>query len=123
MKQKDDLAGEGGTVGTAAGAHRAPDGGDPSAKPLTLPPGTTLEKFQDFMRRARDIVGDDNATVISSENELMHESYLDPSKAYDVGVVPLTVKDSKILIKSADVLCCSKGVFRLLCSHCSAGST
>ena len=95
MKQNDDLAGEGGTVGTAAGAYRAPDGGGPSAKPLTLPPGTTLEKFQEFMKSARDIVGDDNATVISSEHELKHESYLDPSKAYDVGVVPLTVKDSQ----------------------------
>lgn len=86
MKQ-NELAGEDGIgVGTAPGAYRAPDGSRPDAerRPLTLPPNTSLDKFHDFMQRIADIVGTENATVISSDNELKHESYLDPSKAYDV---------------------------------------
>ncbi|KAI4716268.1 FAD-linked oxidase-like protein [Aureobasidium sp. EXF-10727] len=86
MKQ-NELAGEEGVgVGTAPGAHRAPDGSRPDAerRPLTLPPNTSLEKFNNFMQRIADIVGVENATVISSDDELKHESYLDPSKAYDM---------------------------------------
>jgi len=86
MKQ-NELAGEDGIgVGTAPGAYRAPDGSRPGAerRPLTLPPNTSLDKFNEFMQRIADIVGSENATVISSDNELKHESYLDPSKAYDM---------------------------------------
>lgn len=93
MKQ-NELAGEDGIgVGTAPGAYRAPDGSRPDAerRPLTLPPNTSLEKFNDFMQRIGEIVGSENATVISSDNELKHESYLDPSKAYDVWTPYLSI--------------------------------
>jgi hypothetical protein len=92
MKQTE-LAGEDGIgVGTAPGAYRAPDGSRPEAerRPLTLPPNTSLDKFNDFMQRIADIVGSENTTVISSDNELKHESYLDPSKAYDVWLPSLS---------------------------------
>ncbi|KAK6440359.1 hypothetical protein LTR95_003419 [Oleoguttula sp. CCFEE 5521] len=87
MKQVDILAGEDGeTAGTVSAAFRAPEGtpaSDPG-RPLTLPPRTSLEKFKDFMLRVNDVVGSENATVISSDAELQHEDYLDPSKAYDM---------------------------------------
>nr|OQO16541.1 hypothetical protein B0A51_14505 [Rachicladosporium sp. CCFEE 5018] len=87
MKQVDILVGEDGeTAGTVSAAFRAPEGtpaSDPG-RPLTLPPRTSLEKFKDFMLRVNDVVGSENATVISSDAELQHEDYLDPSKAYDM---------------------------------------
>ena len=83
MHQKTLLAGEDG-VGTVPAAFRAPEGGSPSDEPITLPPNTSLEKFKDFMRRVAGIVGAENVTVISSDAELQHDSYLDPSKAHDV---------------------------------------
>jgi len=86
MHQNELLTGEDG-VGTVAAAFRAPEGGSPSDVPLTLPPNTSLEKFKDFMRRVEDIVGSDNTTVISSDAELQHDNYLDPSKAHDVSIV------------------------------------
>ena len=36
------------------------------------------------MRRAAEIVGAENATVVSNTSELGHLSYMDPSKAHDV---------------------------------------
>lgn len=36
------------------------------------------------MRRAADIVGAENATVVSDASEFGHLSYLEPSKAHDV---------------------------------------
>lgn len=52
--------------------------------PLVLPPKTSLEVFRQFMQRMEDIVGAENATVVSSDDELRHEDYMDPSKAHDV---------------------------------------
>lgn len=83
MKQNDDLQGEDG-VGTSPAAFRQPEGGDSRATPLILPPNTSLERFRDFMRRIEEIVGVHNATVISSDAELQHDSYMDPSKAHDM---------------------------------------
>lgn len=83
MHQNHILAGEDG-IGTVPAAFRAPEGGPPSDVPLTLPPNTSLDKFKDFMRRVADIVGSENTTVISSDAELQHDDYLDPSKAHDV---------------------------------------
>jgi hypothetical protein len=83
MKQTDELQGENG-VGVSPAAFRAPDGGRPGDRPIRLPPNTSLEKFQDFMRRIADIVGTENATVVSSDAELQKDHYLDPSKAHDV---------------------------------------
>lgn len=72
-------------TGTNPAAYRAPDGSSPSnpQRPLALPPNTTVEKFNDFIQQVGKIVGVENATVISSDAELQHESYMDPSKAYD----------------------------------------
>ena len=99
MKQPEDLlAGEDG-IGTTPAAFRAPEGGSLNDRPLTLPPNTSLARFQDYMGRVADIVGNDNVTVISSDAELQHEHYLDPSKAHDVS------KPSRMLVagsKSAD---------------------
>lgn len=84
MKQVEGLQGEDG-VGTVKAAFRAPEGGGIHARPLTLPPDTSFEKFSDFMKKIAEIVGEDNVTVISSEAELQHDDYLDPSKTHDVG--------------------------------------
>lgn len=78
MKQIDELQGE------APIAFRAPVGGGTNTAPLTLPPNTSLEKFNDFMSSIAGIVGTENATVVSSDAELQQEDYLDPSKAHDV---------------------------------------
>ena len=53
--------------------------------PLVLPPKTSLEVFRQFMQRIEDIVGTENATVVSSDDELRHEDYKDPVLA----VLPL----------------------------------
>lgn len=85
--EAERLAGEEGIgVGIAPGAYRAPDGSRSEAErwPLTPPPNTRLEKFNEFMQRIADLVGIENATVISSDQELKHESYPDPSNAHDV---------------------------------------
>ncbi|KAK4541277.1 hypothetical protein LTR36_008193 [Oleoguttula mirabilis] len=73
-------------MGTHPAAYRIPDGSGPTdpQRPLALPPNTSLEKFKDFIRQIGKIVGTENATVISSDAELEHESYMDPSKAYDM---------------------------------------
>ena len=86
MKQNDLLAGEADHPGTVNAAFRAPEGAPASdpQRPIQLPPNTSEHKFKQFMLRIGEIVGDENATVISSDAELQHESYLDPSKAYDV---------------------------------------
>lgn len=84
MKQVDELQGEDGSIGPASAAFRAPEGGNAGARPLRLPPNTTLEKFNDFMSAVQEIVGIDNATVVSSDAELQQEDYMEPSKAHDV---------------------------------------
>lgn len=83
MKQPDGLQGENG-IGPSSEAFRAPEGGGINARPLTLPPNTTLAKFGEYIARVADIVGQENVTVISSDAELQHDDYLDPSKAHDV---------------------------------------
>ena len=83
MKQADEIQGEDG-VGPSPAAFRAPEGGAPGARPLTLPPNTSLDKFSDFMERIGDVVGRENATVVSSDAELAKDHYLDPSKVHDV---------------------------------------
>jgi hypothetical protein len=72
--------------GTPASAYRNPNGDTPSnaGDPLTLPPGTSSEKFKDFTIRVSETVGQDNITIITKEEELDRESYLDLSKAYDI---------------------------------------
>lgn len=91
MKQTDELQGEDG-IGTSPAAFRAPEGGGPNAQPIALPPNTSLEKFQDFMRHITELVGSENATIVSSDAELQKEHYLDPSKAHDVRHTSTTPK-------------------------------
>jgi hypothetical protein len=52
--------------------------------PLIFPPGYTSEKYQEFISAAKKIVGEQNVTVITSEDQLSHEHYIDPSKAHDM---------------------------------------
>jgi hypothetical protein len=83
MKQNDSIAVE----GVSPMAYRHPVGThvEDRPTPLVLPPKTSLEVFRQFMQRMESIVGTENATVVSSDAELEHEDYMDPSKAHDVG--------------------------------------
>ena len=86
MKQNDNIAVE----GVSPMAFRQPVGtnaGDRTT-PLVLPPKTSIAVFRQFMQRLESIVGTENATVVSSDAELDHEDYMDPSKAHDVGYLP-----------------------------------
>ena len=82
MKQSDDLTVE----GVSPMAFRPPVGShaDDRTTPLVLPPKTSIAVFRQFMQRLEGIVGTENATVVSSDEELGHEDYMDPSKAHDV---------------------------------------
>ncbi|GME23093.1 FAD-linked oxidase [Neofusicoccum parvum] len=59
-------------------------GSVPATQPLVLPPGTDAPQFESYLKRAIEIVGAENVTVISSADTLTKESYLDPSKAHDM---------------------------------------
>ncbi|ORY57419.1 uncharacterized protein BCR38DRAFT_489923 [Pseudomassariella vexata] len=54
------------------------------ATPLKLPPGVDATQFELYVKRATEIVGAENVTVISKVEELDKKSYLDPSKAHDM---------------------------------------
>ena len=83
MKQNDNIAVE----GVSPMAFRQPVGtnAEDRTTPLVLPPKTSIAVFRQFMQRLEGIVGTENATVVSSDAELDHEDYMDPSKAHDVG--------------------------------------
>ena len=82
MKQNESIAVE----GVSPMAFRQPVGthAEDRPTPLVLPPKTSLSVFRQFMSRIESIVGTENATVVSSDAELEHEDYMDPSKAHDV---------------------------------------
>lgn len=86
MKQNDNIAVE----GVSPMAFRQPVGtnAEDRTTPLVLPPKTSITVFRQFMQRLEGIVGTENATVVSSDAELDHEDYMDPSKAHDVGYLP-----------------------------------
>jgi hypothetical protein len=86
MKQNDNIAVE----GVSPAAFRQPVGthAEDRTTPLVLPPKTSIAVFRQFMQRLEGIVGTENATVVSSDAELDHEDYMDPSKAHDVGCLP-----------------------------------
>jgi hypothetical protein len=83
MKQNDDIPA---VEGVSPLAFRQPVGthAEDRPTPLVLPPKTSLEVFQQFMQRMEDVVGTENATVVSNDAELEHEDYMNPSKAHDV---------------------------------------
>ncbi|KAJ9602702.1 hypothetical protein H2200_012896 [Cladophialophora chaetospira] len=87
MKEPQSFVPETTTGGpTAPSAYRKPNGEKPSVAgdPIILPPGIDSPTFKKFTQQLADIVGRDNVTVISKDEELYQESYLDPSKAHDM---------------------------------------
>ena len=82
MKLNESMAVE----GVSPMAFRQPVGthAEERTAPLVLPPKTSLEVFRQFMQCLEGIVGTENATIVSSDDELQHEDYMDPSKAHDV---------------------------------------
>jgi FAD/FMN-containing dehydrogenase len=76
------------TIGgrTAPTANSKPNGEalQVAGDPLVLPPGTSSEKFNQFLVRAAELCGSENVTIITDPRELSKESYLDPSKAHDM---------------------------------------
>ncbi|KAI5366187.1 Putative FAD-linked oxidase, FAD-binding domain, PCMH-type, FAD-binding, type PCMH, subdomain 1 [Septoria linicola] len=106
MKQVDELQGEAGSVGRTPAAFRAPEGGHAGARPLRLPPNTSLEKFNDYMERIQEIVGTENATVVSSDAELQLEDYLEPRRLtmFVVDLLPMYyIAEQEYFISSAVV--------------------
>jgi hypothetical protein len=90
--------------GVSPMAYRQPIGTNAHDRtaPLVLPPKTTLEVFRQFMQRIEDIVGTENATVVSSDDELQHEDYKDPSKAHDVGCTSVPNNNTSFDCREAD---------------------
>jgi hypothetical protein len=90
MKQNDNTKVE----GVSPMAFRPPVGShaEDRTTPLVLPPKTSIGVFRQFMQCLEDIVGTENATIVSSDAELEHEDYMDPSKAHDVSVPPSIIK-------------------------------
>lgn len=86
MHQPEKFTPDDTTGPTAPEAYRQPDGAAPgeSVRPLVLPPNTNAEKFEEYVRRAADIVGQGNVTIVSDRSELTKYSYLDPSKCSDM---------------------------------------
>lgn len=52
--------------------------------PIVLPPGTSSEDFKEYIKKAIEIVGEENVTIIKDKDELTKDNYLDPSKAHDM---------------------------------------
>lgn len=92
--------------------------------PLVLPPKTSLEVFRQFMQRMEDIVGTENATVVSSDDELQHDDYMDPSKAHDVRARSVSnnvsLDGGQADSHALDVPRLAKGAFRQLCRRSSS---
>ena len=86
MKQNDNVAVEG--VSPMGFGQPFETNVEDRTTPLVLPPETSIAVFRQFMQRLEGIVGTENATVVSSDAELDHEDYMDPSKAHDVGHLP-----------------------------------
>lgn len=53
-------------------------------QPLTLPPGFTTEAYSKFIAAAREIVEEQNVTLITDAAQLNKEHYMDPSQAHDM---------------------------------------
>lgn len=52
--------------------------------PICLPPGTSSEDFQAYIKKAIEIVGKENVTVINDNDDLTKEKYTDPAKEHDM---------------------------------------
>jgi hypothetical protein len=63
--------------------HESKESRNPN-DPLTLPPGFSSEKYQEFIAAAGELVGKENVLVITDAAQLTHEHYTDPSKVHDM---------------------------------------
>jgi hypothetical protein len=102
MKQPDRIAPEETAGGpTAPTAYRKPNGDSPrtAGDPICLPPGISSARFKTFLLRLAGICGEDNVTAITKEEELHHESYLEPSKCHDM----FSIMNKEAFIASAVV--------------------
>jgi len=82
---------------------RTKESKDPRA-PLTLPPGFTADKYEEFITAAQQIVEEKNVTVITDAAQLIHEHYTDPSKAHDMhNVVEKTYFVASAVLSPRDV--------------------
>lgn len=73
--------------------------GQPVA-PLVLPPGTTKETFTAFIHEVVQVVGPDNVTVISTQEDLKDGTYENPVFSHDI----YHVMDKDYMVASAVVL-------------------
>ncbi|KAK9770842.1 putative Vanillyl-alcohol oxidase [Seiridium cardinale] len=67
--------------------------------PLVFPPGVEAAHFEAYIKRVTEIAGTENVTVITGEDVLTKDLYLDPSKAHDM----FNVFDKDYFIASAVV--------------------
>ncbi|KAH6673908.1 hypothetical protein F5X68DRAFT_246637 [Plectosphaerella plurivora] len=55
----------------------------PAPEPRALPPNFTVEKFHEFVARARAICGEENVRVVAKDQPLEGEGYLNQPKSHD----------------------------------------
>lgn len=55
-----------------------------SVTPCILPPGSDQLHFDAFISRAKDIVGDENVTIVTESDYLVEHTYMDPAKSHDI---------------------------------------
>jgi FAD/FMN-containing dehydrogenase len=87
MKEPQSFVPESTTGGPApASAYRKPNAEAPRnpGDPLVLPPGIDSQTFKQLTQRLGEAIGHENVTVISKDEQLHQESYLDPSKIHDM---------------------------------------
>ena len=54
------------------------------AVPLALPPNTAATTFSTFIDRLTEVVSSENLTVVTDEQQLLKEDYMDRSKVHDM---------------------------------------
>ncbi|KAL1621037.1 hypothetical protein SLS56_009400 [Neofusicoccum ribis] len=85
-----------------------------AVKPLALPPDISQEIFAKFLAQAKDVVGKENVTTISSADQLSDGSYLEQPFTHDpyhileqdsflasAVICPRSVPDVQVLVKLA----------------------
>lgn len=96
--------------------HRTPDGGRAgSVSPIALPPNTDAATFNEYVKRAAAIVGDENVTIVNDVAEAHKYDYFKPSKAADMFnmcddthflcsavVAPRGVEDTQAILRLAN---------------------
>lgn len=54
---------------------------------MILPPGISSAQFQDFINKAKEIVGEKNVNIIVPENELIDGDYMHPCHGHDMHAI------------------------------------